>query len=190
MPCRLAFFFLYNLIDPAGRLVSWNKLWRRGRGVNQLVLDLGGGWLIGPVGRRSPCLEMVTWEMFMQGWSFSLWICNGPGRGEGGAQDNLHITLLNGVSRPVRANALVIWPEIAHGRRQCCPTRHHTKKFPAPRRRREGKSLYHQKSISPPHLWGLDYVPPTYETVYITPWTLQNGSNCPLLQFWKITEKS
>jgi hypothetical protein len=44
----------------------------------------------------------------MQGWSFSLWICNSPGRGEGGAQDNLHITLLNGVSRPVRANALVI----------------------------------------------------------------------------------
>jgi hypothetical protein len=29
--------------------------------------------------------------------------------------------------------------------------------------------------------------PLTYETVYITPWTLQNGSNYPLLQFRKIT---
>ena len=28
--------------------------------------------------------------------------------------------------------------------------------------------------------------PPTYETVYITPWTFQNRSNYPLNQFWKI----
>jgi hypothetical protein len=58
-----------------------------------------------------------------------------------------------------------------------------------------------EKVYIPPHLWGLDYITPN--TVYITPPELcktgqitptvvlknllQNGSNYPLLQFWKIT---
>jgi hypothetical protein len=43
-----------------------------------------------------------------------------------------------------------------------------------------------KKSISPSHLWGMEYINPNLWNRLNHPWTFKNGSNYPLKHFWKI----